>query len=169
MSAPRPLGTIAVALALSLLAGPVGSLFARAPHHAAAKPLAGVPAVLPDHPAADRAGHRAVLRTLAIWAGGELRIASDAGGAWRDCPDKTQRLKHRSGLTIFRRRLQGTRGPLAAHPARQRLLGNRLTVDPRTLTPLVLVRIQVPQPNLFNDLIEHSPRGASMSRWSCGM
>ena len=27
-----------------------------------------------------------------------------------------------------------------------RLLGNRLTVDPRTLTPLVLVRIQVPQP-----------------------
>src|SRR5690606_37129455 len=28
------------------------------------------------------------------------------------------------------------------------LLGNRLTVDPRTLTPLVLVRIQVPQPIL---------------------
>lgn len=27
-------------------------------------------------------------------------------------------------------------------------LGNRLTVDPRTLTPLVLVRIQVPQPTL---------------------
>ena len=27
------------------------------------------------------------------------------------------------------------------------LLGNRLTVDPRTLTPLVLVRIQVPQPS----------------------
>lgn len=27
-----------------------------------------------------------------------------------------------------------------------RALGNRLTVDPRTLTPLVLVRIQVPQP-----------------------
>ena len=27
-------------------------------------------------------------------------------------------------------------------------LGNRLTVDPRTLTPLVLVRIQVPQPIL---------------------
>lgn len=27
------------------------------------------------------------------------------------------------------------------------VLGNRLTVDPRTLTPLVLVRIQVPQPN----------------------
>ena len=27
-----------------------------------------------------------------------------------------------------------------------RLMGNRLTVDPRTLTPLVLVRIQVPQP-----------------------
>jgi hypothetical protein len=26
------------------------------------------------------------------------------------------------------------------------ILGNRLTVDPRTLTPLVLVRIQVPQP-----------------------
>ena len=25
-------------------------------------------------------------------------------------------------------------------------VGNRLTVDPRTLTPLVLVRIQVPQP-----------------------
>lgn len=31
-------------------------------------------------------------------------------------------------------------------PPRRRLLGNRLTVDPRTLTPLVLVRIQVPQP-----------------------
>lgn len=30
-----------------------------------------------------------------------------------------------------------------------RFLGNRLTVDPRTLTPLVLVRIQVPQPNCF--------------------
>ena len=29
----------------------------------------------------------------------------------------------------------------------ERLLGNRLTVDPRTLTPLVLVRIQVPQPS----------------------
>jgi hypothetical protein len=28
----------------------------------------------------------------------------------------------------------------------RRLLGNRLTVDQRTLTPLVLVRIQVPQP-----------------------
>lgn len=28
-------------------------------------------------------------------------------------------------------------------------LGNRLTVDPRTLTPLVLVRIQVPQPNIL--------------------
>ena len=28
-------------------------------------------------------------------------------------------------------------------------LGNRLTVDPRTLTPLVLVRIQVPQPFSF--------------------
>lgn len=28
-------------------------------------------------------------------------------------------------------------------------LGNRLTVDPRTLTPLVLVRIQVPQPRDF--------------------
>ena len=27
-------------------------------------------------------------------------------------------------------------------------LGNRLTVDPRTLTPLVLVRIQVPQPKV---------------------
>ncbi len=31
-----------------------------------------------------------------------------------------------------------------------RLLGNRLTVDPRTLTPLVLVRIQVPQPFALN-------------------
>lgn len=31
-----------------------------------------------------------------------------------------------------------------------RLLGNRLTVDPRTLTPLVLVRIQVPQPLPMN-------------------
>ncbi len=31
-------------------------------------------------------------------------------------------------------------------PHRRRALGNRLTVDQRTLTPLVLVRIQVPQP-----------------------
>src|SRR5690606_17668506 len=31
-------------------------------------------------------------------------------------------------------------------------VGNRLTVDPRTLTPLVLVRIQVPQPSKINDL-----------------
>ena len=37
------------------------------------------------------------------------------------------------------------------------LLGNRLTVDQRTLTPLVLVRIQVPQPNLaFSP--SHTPR-----------
>ncbi len=33
-----------------------------------------------------------------------------------------------------------------AKPPPTGLLGNRLTVDPRTLTPLVLVRIQVPQP-----------------------
>ena len=35
-------------------------------------------------------------------------------------------------------------------------LGNRLTVDPRTLTPLVLVRIQVPQPAIFQviDIVE---------------
>ena len=33
-------------------------------------------------------------------------------------------------------------------------LGNRLTVDPRTLTPLVLVRIQVPQPKYdYNSMI----------------
>ena len=58
-------------------------------------------------------------------------------------------MKRSAGLTIFRRRLQGTRGCFGGPPARQRLLGNRLTVDPRTLTPLVLVRIQVPQPHLF--------------------
>ncbi len=36
------------------------------------------------------------------------------------------------------------------------VLGNRLTVDPQTLTLLVLVRIQVPQPNLSQviDIIE---------------
>ncbi len=33
-------------------------------------------------------------------------------------------------------------------------MGNRLTVDPRTLTPLVQVRILVPQPLYFNDLAE---------------
>lgn len=57
-----------------------------------------------------------------------------------------------AGLTIFRRRLQGTRGDIVALPRgfqQPRLLGNRLTVDPRTLTPLVLVRIQVPQPLAF--------------------
>ena len=36
----------------------------------------------------------------------------------------------------------------AARISRAGLLGNRLTVDPRTLTPLVLVRIQVPQPTI---------------------
>ena len=36
--------------------------------------------------------------------------------------------------------------PRAADYPVQTALGNRLTVDPRTLTPLVLVRIQVPQP-----------------------
>lgn len=35
-------------------------------------------------------------------------------------------------------------------------VGNRLTVDPRTLTPLVLVRIQVPQPNIFPDKVSVS-------------
>src|SRR6056297_1389249 len=35
-------------------------------------------------------------------------------------------------------------------------MGHRLTVDPRTLTPLVLVRIQVPQPNHVNDLAENN-------------
>ncbi|CAH2399410.1 hypothetical protein MES4922_210251 [Mesorhizobium ventifaucium] len=58
-------------------------------------------------------------------------------------------MKGSAGLTIFRRRLQGTRGDIVALPRgfqQPRLLGNRLTVDPRTLTPLVLVRIQVPQP-----------------------
>ena len=44
------------------------------------------------------------------------------------------------------------RGPGRGRPGGERscrvteALGNRLTVDQRTLTPLVLVRIQVPQP-----------------------
>ena len=48
-----------------------------------------------------------------------------------------------------------TRRAYRTGPATLRVaaLGNRLTVDPRTLTPLVLVRIQVPQPNNFNDLV----------------
>lgn len=37
-------------------------------------------------------------------------------------------------------------------------LGNRLTVDPRTLTPLVLVRIQVPQPIVLQNRLK---------RWIC--
>lgn len=41
------------------------------------------------------------------------------------------------------------------------VLGNRLTVDPRTLTPLVLVRIQVPQPiSLDQDIDEVDPSAA---------
>ena len=59
-------------------------------------------------------------------------------------------------LTIFRPRLQGCRpvAPVSGSrvgPAAE-ALGNRLTVDPRTLTPLVLVRIQVPQPSKIKDL-----------------
>lgn len=41
------------------------------------------------------------------------------------------------------------RHPFQAKTSAPVLLGNRLTVDPRTLTPLVLVRIQVPQPSFF--------------------
>ena len=44
------------------------------------------------------------------------------------------------------------RRPFQGEPGESAVLGNRLTVDPRTLTPLVLVRIQVPQPKIFNDL-----------------
>jgi hypothetical protein len=35
---------------------------------------------------------------------------------------------------------------------RPNVLGNSLTVEQRTLTPSVLVRIQVPQPNKINTL-----------------
>ena len=49
------------------------------------------------------------------------------------------------------RTMIGTR-TLIAQP-----LGNRLTVDPRTLTPLVLVRIQVPQPILPDTHISLCP------------
>ena len=35
-------------------------------------------------------------------------------------------------------------------------MGNSLTVEQRTLTPSVLVRIQVPQPNVFKDLAKIS-------------
>ena len=45
-------------------------------------------------------------------------------------------------------------------------LGNRLTVDPRTLTPLVLVRIQVPQPNSSFIRKLSSIRFPSASAWS---
>ena len=48
------------------------------------------------------------------------------------------------------------------------LLGNRLTVDPRTLTPLVLVRIQVPQPNYFNDLAKFRRLNSRPVREFCG-
>ena len=47
------------------------------------------------------------------------------------------------------------------------LMGNRLTVDPRTLTPLVLVRIQVPQPAfLSTDALPKSlcRRGEALAR-----
>ena len=71
------------------------------------------------------------------------------------------KLTPHAGLTILRRRIKRShqRGaatrcrcralqpPTLARPPTSALLGNRLTVDPRTLTPLVLVRIQVPQPN----------------------
>ena len=54
--------------------------------------------------------------------------------------------------------------PVATSPASATAqLGNRLTVDPRTLTPLVLVRIQVPQPATPASLrlqgVRSSPRG----------
>ena len=46
---------------------------------------------------------------------------------------------------------------------RQRPLGNRLTVDPRTLTPLVLVRIQVPQPPLPRSFGHVRPRTSDLA------
>lgn len=67
-----------------------------------------------------------------------------ADAAWRsDCSNSLQKLHdpglHPGGLLVISRRA----GPVFPGPP---TLGNRLTVDPRTLTPLVLVRIQVPQP-----------------------
>ena len=50
------------------------------------------------------------------------------------------------------------------------LLGNRLTVDQRTLTPLVLVRIQVPQPttSLFHPHIHQASNSCDISvGWRC--
>ena len=74
-------------------------------------------------------------------------------------------LKRAKGLTISSVRLQGSAETGAANRAAKIayaqpisdqatdpvLLGNRLTVDPRTLTPLVLVRIQVPQPSCSSE------------------
>ena len=55
-----------------------------------------------------------------------------------------------NGLTIAAPRLKGSQRLPRLHAGHTPdALGNRLTVDPRTLTPLVLVRIQVPQPNLI--------------------
>ena len=62
---------------------------------------------------------------------------------------------------IFRTKLFASRRLLVIsaphrHPAKAATatVGNRLTVDPRTLTPLVLVRIQVPQPSYHLEITD---------------
>src|SRR5207245_7228516 len=103
-----------------------------------------LPPVLPHHPAVHRARRGAVLRAFAIQPRRPLSL-----WALRDRRRKKAAVELLRGVDYFRAAATRQRARrIAVRYARcqPRLLGNRLTVDPRTLTPLVLVRIQVPQP-----------------------
>lgn len=73
----------------------------------------------------------------------------DRCGACDPAPCITRDFSDASHASGFASRRNIVYKPPAPALSGQRLLGNRLTVDPRTLTPLVLVRIQVPQPTIF--------------------
>jgi hypothetical protein len=48
--------------------------------------------------------------------------------------------------------LRASRSLAIYRPLRRKPLGDSSTVEQRTLTPLILVRIQVPQPNKVTDV-----------------
>ena len=73
------------------------------------------------------------------------RLENDTASRYRDASNWQMRADVRNRCSPLRRGRPASR-PLGTDGLK---LGNRLTVDPRTLTPLVLVRIQVPQPRFY--------------------
>src|SRR5262249_44412879 len=127
-------------------------------------------AVLPDHPADHRADGRGRLRAQPVQPGRRRPIAAGvtftAGARAGAEFSRPRQAWNTAGLDYLwaTARRQAVSVPAPLHYVtrlRGLLLGNRLTVDPRTLTPLVLVRIQVPQPCTFQQ------NGHSLSAGEC--